>query len=164
VSWKVSDPNKDPLQYHLQIEGRGGFRFDVRDRIAGTQLGIDTHALPDGAYRFRLTATDAPGNPAGAIEASRVSRWITVDNTPPIASLRRTADQWVVSVRDNLSPIARAEWSRDGHEWTALAPTDGLLDGREETFEFPAESGRHMVVVRVVDRQHNRATVGAVEE
>ena len=67
-------------------------------------------------------------------------------------------------VNDSLSPIVRAEWSRDGDGWTALAPTDGLLDGRQETFEFPAASGRHMVVVRVVDRQHNRATAGAVEE
>jgi len=164
VSWKVSDPNKDPLRYRLEIEASNGFSFNVRERIVGTQLGVDTHALPDGTYRFRLTASDAPGNPDGAIEVSRVSRWFTVDNTAPAASLRRTEDTWVVSVSDNLSPIVRAEWSRDGHEWTALAPTDGLLDGREETFEFPAVSGRHMVVVRVVDRQHNRATAGAVEE
>ena len=164
VSWKVSDPNKDPLQYRLEIEDRNGFSFNVRERIAGTQLGVDTHALPDGTYRFRLTASDAPGNPDGAIEVSRVSRWFTVDNTAPAASLRRTGDLWVVSVSDNLSPIVRAEWSRDGLQWTALAPTDGLLDGREETFEFPSMSGRHIVVVRVVDRQHNRSTAGAVEE
>jgi len=164
VSWQVSDPNKDPLRYRLEIEGRNGFSFDVRERIAGSQLGVDTHALPDGTYRFRLTASDAPGNPEGAIEVSRVSRWFAVDNTAPAVSLRRTGDLWVVSASDNLSPIARAEWSRDGHEWTNLAPTDGLLDGREETFEFPAVSGRHIVVVRVVDRQHNRATAGAVEQ
>lgn len=164
VSWQVSDPNNDPLQYRLEIEDRNGFSLNVRERIAGTQLGVDTHALPDGTYRFRLTATDAPGNPEGAIEVSRASRWFTVDNTAPKASLRRTGDRWVVTVQDNLSPIVRAEWSRDGSEWTALAPTDGLLDGREETFEFPAVSGRHMIVVRVVDRQHNRATAGAVEE
>jgi len=163
VSWKVSDPNKDPLRYRLEIEAHNGFSFNVRERIAGTQLGVDTHALPDGTYRFRLTASDGPGNPDGAIEVSRVSRWFTVDNTSPAASLRRTGDRWIVSVSDNLSPIVRAEWSRDGQEWTALAPTDGLLDGREETFEFPAVSGRHMVVVRVVDRQHNRSTAGAVE-
>lgn len=164
VSWQVSDPNKDPLQYRLEIEDRNGFNLNVRERIAGTQLGVDTHALPDGTYRFRLTATDAPGNPEGAIEVSRASRWFAVDNTAPKASLRRTGDRWVVTVQDNLSPIVRAEWSRDGSEWTALAPTDGLLDGREETFEFPAVSGRHMIVVRVVDRQHNRTTAGAVEE
>jgi hypothetical protein len=163
VSWQVSDPNNDPLRYRLEIEDRNGFSFSVRERIAGTQLGVDTHALPDGAYRFRLTSSDTPGNPDGAIEVSRVSRWFTIDNTAPVASLDRSGDRWVVSVKDNLSPIVRAEWSRDGHEWTALAPTDGLLDGREEIFEFPAESGRHMVVVRAVDRQHNRSTAGAEE-
>jgi hypothetical protein len=164
VSWQVSDPNKDPLRFRLEIESREGFRLDVRERITGTQLGVDTSALPDGIYRFRLTASDAPRNPDGALEVSRSSRWFPVDNSPPRVSLDRVDDTWVVTVRDSLSPIVRAEWSRDGEEWTALAPTDGLLDGREESFEFPADAGRHMVVVRVVDRQHNRATAGAVEE
>jgi hypothetical protein len=164
VSWQVADPNKDPLRFWLEIESRDGFSFKVRDRITSTQLGVDTHALPNGTYRFRLTASDAPGNPDGALEVSRVSRWFPVDNSPPSVSLRRAGDTWVVSVSDSLSPIVRAEWSRDGDEWTALAPEDGLLDGREEAFEFPAAAGRHMVVVRVVDRQHNRATAGAVEE
>ena len=164
VSWKVADPNKDPLLFRLEIESRDGFSFEVRERITGTQLGVDTHAIPDGTYRFRLTASDEPGNPVEAHRVSRVSRWFPVDNSPPSVSLRRSGDTWTVSVSDSLSPIVRAEWARDGDEWTALAPTDGLLDGREESFEFPAAPGRHMVVVRVVDRQHNRATAGAVEE
>lgn len=164
VSWEVSDPNKDPLKFRLEVESRDGFTFEVRERITGTQLAVDTHAVPDGVYRFRLIASDAPRNPEGALEVSRVSRWFPVDNSPPSLSLRRTEDTWTVSVRDELSPIVRAEWSRDGDEWNALAPSDGLLDGREESFEFAAAPGRHMVVVRVVDRQHNRATAGAVEE
>jgi hypothetical protein len=164
VSWQVSDANKDPLKYRLEIENRAGFSLLVRERITGSQLAVDTHAIPDGTYRFRLTASDAPGNPNGALEASRVSRWFPVDNSPPSVGLRRQGDVWTVSVSDELSPIARAEWSRDGDEWHALAPTDGLLDGRDETFEIPAATGRHVVVVRVVDRQHNRATAGAVEE
>jgi hypothetical protein len=164
VSWKVSDPNKDPLHFRLEIEDRSGFRFEVRERITGSQLGIDTSAIPDGMYRFRLTASDALRNPDGGLEITRVSRWFPIDNSAPGVSLARRGDTWVVSVSDQLSPIVRAEWSRDGDTWTALAPTDGLLDGREETFEFPAATGSHMVVVRVVDRQHNRATAGAVEE
>jgi hypothetical protein len=39
-----------------------------------------------------------------------------------------------------------------------------VLDGREERFEFAAAPGRHKVVVRVVDRQYNRATAGAIEQ
>jgi hypothetical protein len=164
VSWKVSDPNKDPMLFRLEIESWEGFSFEVRERISGTQLGVDTHAMPDGTYRFRLTASDEPRNPEGPLEVSRVSRWFPIDNSPPSVSLDRSGDSWTATVTDALSPIVRAEWSRDGDEWIALAPADGLLDGREETFEFPAASGRHMVVVRVVDRQHNRATAGAVEE
>ncbi len=163
VSWEAVDPNKDPLNYRLEIEGEGGRSLEIRDRIAGTQLGIDTSAVPDGVYRFRLTASDSPDNPEGALETTRLSRWFSIDNTPPTVALARSADTWKVTVTDALSPIVRAEWSRDGDAWEALAPADGLLDGRVELFEFPAEPGEHLVVVRVVDRQHNRATAGAVE-
>jgi hypothetical protein len=163
VSWKAGDDNKDPLRFRLEVESRDGFRFEVRDRISGTQLGVETSALPDGVYRFRLKASDAPRNPATALETERVSRWFVVDNTPPAISIDRTGDTWIARASDALSPIVRAEWSRDGERWQALAPEDGLLDGRDESFEFPAAAGRHMVVVRVVDRQHNRSSAGAVE-
>jgi len=163
VSWKATDDNKDPLRFRLEVENRDGFRFEVRDRITGTQLGVDTSALPDGVYRFQLTASDAPRNPASALDTDRGSRWFVVDNTPPVVRIERSGDIWAATVSDALSPIVRAEWSRDGESWQALAPADGLLDGRDESFEFPAAAGRHMVVVRVVDRQHNRSTASAVE-
>jgi len=164
VSWEVADPNGDPLRFLLEIEDREGFRLQVRQRLTGTQVGVDTSALPDGTYRFLLEATDAPGNPIGALETTSTSRWFTIDNTAPEIGLERQGDRWSVVVQDALSPIARAEWSRDGERWEALAPVDGILDGVSERFGFPAAAGRHLVVVRVVDRQHNRATAGAVEE
>ena len=164
VSWEVADPNGDPLRFLLEIEDREGFRLQVRQRLTGTQVGVDTSALPDGTYRFVLEATDAPGNPIGALETTSTRRWFTVDNTAPEIDLERQGDRWSVVVRDALSPIVRAEWSRDGERWEALAPADGILDGVSERFGFPAAAGRHLVVVRVVDRQHNRATAGAVEE
>jgi hypothetical protein len=164
VSWEASDPNKDPLRFTLELESRDGFSLEVRDRITADQLGVDTGAVPDGSYRFRLTASDALANPGEALETSRTSRWFTVDNTPPSVRLERDADYWVAVVSDASSPIVRAEWSRDGEAWEALAPTDGLLDGREERFRFAAATGRHLVVVRVLDRQHNKATAGATEE
>jgi hypothetical protein len=164
VRWQAADDNTDPLRFTLEVEDRDGFRLSVRERITGTQLAIDTHALPDGTYRFRLTASDLPRNPEGALETTRLSRWFTVDNTPPVVTLRRSGAVWTASVVDTGSAIARAEWSRDGERWRALAPTDGLLDGRREQFQFAAEEGRSMIVVRAVDRHHNRATAGAVEE
>ena len=64
---------------------------------------------------------------------------------------------------DALSPITLVEWNRDADSWHALAPEEGLLDRRHETFRIPAARGGHVLAVRAVDDHHNRATA-AVEE
>ncbi len=164
LSWKVADPNDDPLRFDVELERRDGFTFPVRKELEQTQLAVDTTAVPDGWYRFRLTATDAPGNPDQALTARAESRWFIVDSTPPVVTLQRDGAKWRITGHDDLSSIASAEWSRDGARWRALAPDDGLLDGLDETFELPAAPGRHLLVVRLIDRQHNRVVAGAVEE
>lgn len=164
VSWTVEDPNDDSLRFDLVVERRDGFRLPVRERIEGTQLAVDTTALPDGVYRFVLTASDALQNPGTALETVATSRWFTVDNTPPEIELTIDGDSWSVRVRDLSSPIASVEWSRNGDRWHHLAPEDGVLDGTEENFTLPRESGGQLVVVRAVDRHYNRATKGVVEE
>ena len=164
VSWKAEDPNEDALRFDLVVERRDGFRLPVRERIDGTQLAVDTTALPDGVYRFLLDATDASQNPGTALETTSTSRWFTVDNTPPAIELDADGNLWTVTVRDASSPIERVEWSRDGDRWHQLAASDGVLDGVEEHFTLSRESGGHLVVVRAMDRHHNRATEGVVEE
>jgi hypothetical protein len=164
VSWKAEDPNKDPLRFRVELERQDGFRLPVREQLKTTQLALDTTAVPDGTYRFCLAATDELGNPGEALQADATSRWFVVDNTPPKVQLVRHGQDWTVSVEDDLSPVSRVEWNRDGERWQALAPADGILDGRRESFRFPVHSGRHLVVVRVTDEHHNRTTVGAAEE
>jgi len=164
VSWKAEDPNEDPLRFVLEVERRDGFRLPIQERIEGTQLAIDATALPDGVYRFVLTATDAPQNPGAAMEAVAISRWFTVDNTPPEIEFNAGGEVWTIRVSDAASPIRRVEWSRDGDRWHQLAPEDGVLDGTEERFTMARKSGGHLVVVRAIDRHHNRATEGVVEE
>jgi len=164
VSWKAKDPNEDSLRFRLEVERRDGVRLPVRERIDGTQLAIDTTALPDGVYRFKLTATDAVQNPGTAIETMATSRWFTVDNTPPEIEVDADGESWIVRVTDTASPIGHAEWSRDGDRWHQLAARDGVLDGTEERFSLPRQSGSHLVVVRAMDRHHNRATEGVVEK
>ncbi len=164
VSWKAKDPNQDSLRFHLDVERRDGFRLPVRERIDGTQLAIDTTALPDGVYRFKLTATDAIQNPGAAMETVATSRWFTVDSTPPTIEIDADGDDWIVRITDTTSPIGNVEWSRDGDRWIQLAARDGVLDGTDERFSFPRKSGGHLVVVRAIDRHHNRTTGGVVEE
>jgi hypothetical protein len=164
VSWSAKDLNEDALLFRLEVEREDGFLMTVRDELAVDQLAVDTTALPDGRYRFRLSASDGPTNPGDALSATRSSAWFVVDNTPPQVTLTRQGELWVVVVEDGGSAVSRVEWSRDGSRWKELAPADGILDGQRENFSLLASSGRHLVVVRVVDRHHNRATVGSVEQ
>ncbi len=163
VLWQATDPNGDPLLFDVSLERRDGFRLPIRTRLEKTQIAIDTTAVPDGWYRFHVTATDAADNPAHPLTSQDVSPWFIVDNTPPRVTLKRTHSAWNVTANDALSPLELAQWSRDGRRWHALAPADGILDQRHETFTFPAASGHHLIVVRIFDSHHNRAIASAVE-
>ncbi|MCP4895458.1 MAG: hypothetical protein GY906_00655, partial [bacterium] len=164
VVWKAEDDNGDPLSHEVEVEAKDGFRLSVRKRLTTTQLGVDTTALPDGLYRFRITASDKPNNPEAPLDTTAVGRWYTVDNTPPEIRATRQEEIWQIEISDAASPIKRVEWSRDGAPWEVLEPVDGMLDGATEQFSFPVSEGRHLVVVRAIDRHHNRTVEGIVEE
>ena len=164
LSWKAEDPNGDPLRFKLEVQHAGSDAWwTVRDHLETTVIALDTQALADGLYRFRLTATDAPANPDAPATAQALSSWVVVDNTPPTVAITRQGDAWLVSVDDALSPIVRVEWNRDADEWHPVAAEDGLLDSRHERLRIPAQRGAHLLAVRAVDDHHNRATV-TVEE
>jgi hypothetical protein len=164
VSWKTEDPNVDPLRFTLEIEKQGSGRWwKVRENLETVVLGIDTQALADGLYRFRLTATDAPANPEAPATAQASSSWFVVDNTAPRITVTRQGREWLVTVDDALSPVVRVEWNRDAESWHPMAPEGGLLDSRHETFRIPVQAGEHVLAVRATDDHFNRATM-AVEE
>jgi hypothetical protein len=164
LSWKAEDPNGDPLRFRLEVQrADGGSWWQVRDDLEATSIAIDTQALSDGLYRFRLTATDAPANPEAPATAQALSSVVVVDNTPPTVTVVRKDGAWLVTVDDALSPVTRVEWNRDADTWHAISPEDGLLDRKHETFRIPLEVGAHVLAVRAVDDHHNRAT-SAVEE
>jgi hypothetical protein len=164
LSWKVEDPNGDPLRFTVEIQPAGGTAWwPVRDDLESVNLAIDTQALADGVYRFRLTASDEPANPGAPATVQALSGHVTVDNSAPVVTVKRAGELWQVTVEDRRSRVAAVEWNRDADRWHAVAPVDGLLDGPSERFEIPAVAGRHVLAVRATDEHHNRATV-AVEE
>lgn len=164
LSWKAEDPNGDPLRFTVEIrKADGGAWRKVRDELEATSIAVDTQALPDGLYRFRLTATDAPANPEAPAVAQALSSVVVVDNTPPTVTIVRAGGAWLVTVDDALSPVTRVEWNRDADAWHAISPEDGLLDRKHATFRIPVQAGAHVLAVRAVDDHHNRATA-AVEE
>jgi hypothetical protein len=125
---------------------------------------VDTTALPDGVYRFLLTASDEPNNAGAALATTARSRWFTVDNAPPRIEIEDEGSRWTLRVSDDASSIIRVEWSRNGERWERLAPEDGVLDGTTEIFALERREGTNLLVVRAIDRHHNRATEGVVEE
>jgi hypothetical protein len=164
LSWKVEDPNGDPLRFKLEVQRAGNDSWwTVRDNLETTVIALDSEALADGMYRFRLTATDAPANPEAPATDQALSSWVVVDNTPPVLTVTRQGDVFVITVDDALSPIAQVEWNRDADRWHPIAADDGVLDSQHERFHIPVAPGTHVLAIRALDDHHNRATV-AVEE
>jgi hypothetical protein len=125
----------------------------------------DSTAFPDGDYRLRVTASDAPGNPpAEALSAQLVSAPYTIDNTPPrITNLAATRSGGKLQVRwhaaDALRNLGKAEYSLDGGDWTVAAPVTKLSDSLALDYELmlDAPAGEHTIAVRVVDDYDNQA-------
>ena len=170
VTWKGTDPNGDGLRCDLEVRREGSPTwFAIRRDVEESFVSFDTTPLPDGRYRFRVTASDRTANPEGeALTASVESDLVVVDGTPPVLTvLERRLDGERAFLRvkaaDALSPLSRAEGTVSADRWRALAAADGALDGREEelTFVVPKPSGPAFLSVRVVDASGNSAAVSA---
>lgn len=173
ITWAATDPNKDSLLFALHFRGEDESTWKkIRDRLLITHYDWDTERVPDGAYRFRVVASDIRTNPPDrALEGELVGEAVVIDNTPPtVGELKaRVGKDRAVSVavaaKDAGSRIDSAEYTIDGGEWQQLAPTDGIFDAAAETMEFKTESlepGEHTIVVRAKDEAGNSGAAKAV--
>jgi hypothetical protein len=168
LEWEAEDPNHDALVFDLMFRGEGETAWKplvrgLRDRY----FAFDTMQLPDGLYRVRVDASDAPSNPGDrARTTSLVGEGFLVDNTPPAVQVtaKRGAKPGTaaidVAATDNIGPLARAEASVDAARWQPISPVDGISDARSESYALPLEGlrpGEHTVIVRVTDLLGNMA-------
>jgi sugar lactone lactonase YvrE len=169
--WLASDPNGDSLLYTVEIRGVNETEWKpLKDKIAEKYFSFDTTAFPDGEYRLRVTASDAPGNPpAEALTAHAESEPFLIDNTPPkITGLTAARSGGKVQVKwhaaDALNNIAKAEYSVDGGDWTVVSPVTRLSDSPALDYDLnlSAAPGEHVIAVRVYDDYDNVATDKAV--
>ncbi len=162
VEWEADDPNGDTLAYDIAFRAEGETAWKPMARgVRDPSFGFDSTQLPDGLYRLRIEASDAPSNPASqAKSASIVTEPFLVDNTPPLVQVtaRKGAKGSSVGIdvaaNDTQGPIARAEYSLDGARWVALVPADGINDSRSESYSATLEAlrpGEHTVIVKVTD-------------
>jgi hypothetical protein len=164
--WAASDPNGDALVFTVEIRGTGETEWKLlKDKVTERYLSWDSTAWPDGEYRVRVTASDAPGNPpAEALTAHLEGSPFWIDNTPPkITALGAARMGGKLQVKwhaaDALNNIAKAEYSLDGGEWKVAAPVTRLSDAQELDYELnlDAAPGEHTVAVRVEDDYGNQA-------
>jgi len=164
--WLATDPNGDSLIYTVEIKGENESEWKpLKEKITEKYFSWDATAFPDGDYRLRVTASDAPSNPPGeALSSQLVSAPFTIDNTPPkITSLTASRNGGKLQVRwqavDALSNLDRAEYSLDGADWTVAEPVTKLSDSPSLDYELTldAPAGEHTIAVRVWDGNDNMA-------
>ncbi len=168
VRWAAHDDNGDDLKFSLYIRGDGekGWRL-LKDDLTDHAYSFDATLIPDGGYRIKLVASDAPSHtPADALTAEKESDRFEIDTTPPIVSGLRVSGsrefQLIFDAEDAFSPIAHAEYSIDSGPWQYIEPVGIISDSRREHYDVtipsptpPLKPGEHLITVRAYDRHDN---------
>lgn len=170
-AWKAEDDNNDELSYDVfyRREGDTSWRA-LKNDLRDTLLVWDTSSVPNGSYVLKVSASDRKANPAelslaGELESSSFE----IDNVAPsvhIGAQRREGTRFLVAadVRDTDSTVTKVEYSLDAQRWQPAFPRDGILDGRQESFELrlDADAAGRTLVIRATDALGNVGTGQAV--
>jgi hypothetical protein len=180
--WAAHDDNGDELIFTLYYRGDKETNWQLlKEKVNERYYTFDATALPDGAYRLKVVASDAPShNPGEALTAERMSDRFLIDTTPPVLSamegrLSNGKIHVTLTATDAATPIAHAEYSLDAGPWQYVEPVGKLSDSLTEHYEFdaqlkpqlpgaqpPANPEEHLITVRVYDRYENVAAAKAV--
>ncbi len=162
ISWTAVDPDGDKLTAAVSFRetGESGWKVIKKD-IKDSHVLLDSEALADGTYRFRVVVSDHAGNPPDvARETAEVSEPVLIDHTPPRVQVVEVSGRESVTFEaaDDASALAAAEYSVDAGKWVPVYPTDGILDSRRESFVIALgglSDGEHLLTLRVRDRSGN---------
>jgi len=166
ISWKVTDPDGDPLMYRVVFRAVGDVRWrKIGDKpLTTAQLSWRTDNLPDGWYEIRVTATDERANSVTRTKSRpRISVPVLVDhNKPTFVGLRVRGNIAAGLARDSYSRITGIAYSVDGKNWFAVDAVDGNFDQEAERFSFrlpKLQAGVHTLLVRAYDAAGNTQVV-----
>ena len=169
ISWSAEDPNGDDLTATVEFRGEGEQAWKLLKKdVTASKVTIDSDALADGRYLFRVRVSDGRDNPPDvAEEAEKTSSPAVIDHTPPVVTVLEIQGGASVrfEARDAVSALAGAEYSIDAGPWTPVWPEDGVPDSPAETFlvklAAPVEKER-LVTLRVRDRAGNSGLAKAL--
>ncbi len=176
VRWAAHDDNGDDLSYAVYFQANGNSKWLLlKDDVTERYYSFDSALLPDGGYRIKVVASDAPShNPGEALTSDRISDNFIIDTAPPVitaltAQLAAEKIHVTATATDSASPIGRAEYSIDAGPWQYIEPVGQLSDALVEHYDFSAQlkappsaasssavaSGEHVVTLRAYDRYEN---------
>ena len=165
--WAAHDDNGDDLVYSLYFRADNDPSWHLlKDGITDKFYSFDAALLPDGGYRVKVVASDAPShNPGEALTSDRVSDRFLVDTAPPVitalaAHLEGGNLHVTAAATDAGTPIGHAEYSIDAGPWQYIEPVGRLSDSPQERYDFSVpmkapSTGEHLVTLRVYDRFEN---------
>jgi hypothetical protein len=143
VRWAAHDENGDELVFDVYVRGEGEKNWRLlRSHVTDRFYSFDSIRIPDGGYRIRVVASDAPAHMLGdALTSARESDRFIIDTTPPVlTTLQGSLQSGVIHAgfvaTDQTSPIARAEYSIDAGRWQFLEPVGKLSDSLTEHYDF----------------------------
>ncbi|MBI2515495.1 MAG: hypothetical protein HYV95_01140 [Opitutae bacterium] len=170
IYWSVSDSDGDNLAYTLSLRPETSDTWtDLAVETRDSYVQFETGGLAEGLYLTHLTVTEqAPRPEKQRLTYAFETDYLTIDRTPPAitdAKAERRDGKLVLTViaRDALSLLEGAEFVlNNGTREQTEHPTDGILDGKTETFvvEFaePKAAGASSVEIIVYDASGNSSS------
>lgn len=183
VRWRAHDDNGDTLVYSLYYRAPGEHNWmPLKRSMRHTWFTFPESLLPNGPYRIKVVASDAPShNPGDALTGSLVSDQFVIDTAPPsVTGLHAEREDnrlhITFTATDPISPVVHAAFSLDAGRWQYIEPVGHLSDSLTEHYDFyvplpkhePAPSAQitdpneHLVTVRVHDRYQNVVTASTL--
>jgi hypothetical protein len=187
--WSARDENGDELIFDVYIRGDGEKNWRLlKARVTDRFYSFESIRVPDGGYRIRVVASDAPSHvPGEALTGERESDRFLIDTTPPvITGLTGTLTGGTLhasfAASDATSPVTRAEFSLDAGRWQVVEPAGKLSDSLSEHYDVSvplsalpqrtadaeapaipsAAPQEHLLTVRVYDRYDNASAAKTV--
>ena len=171
IAWTAVDADGDDLRAKVEFRGEDETAWKtIKQDVTEAKVTIDSEALADGRYRFRVEVSDALSNPdADAETAEKTSESILIDHTAPAVRLVETQgrEATLFEATDGASMLERAEYSIDAGPWRPIYSDDGILDSRNEKFTVrlaDLTEGERLVTIRVRDAAGNAGLAKAVIE
>jgi hypothetical protein len=171
-TWKATDDNEDLLEYSLYFRGDAESEWKLLEKkLTDTFYTLNAASLPDGTYRLKVVASDAPTNPFDKfLIGEMISEPFVIANTSPkleVASNKVNGKRVELQFRAGVTTgrIATAEFSIDGGSWNLIFPVDGITDSAQEEYRFTTPElsmGEHLIGIRASDADGNTGTSKAI--